>query len=408
MSTEAQHQVQYFIKAPDVGYYRNGTISAGTVVILYLPTRAQVSTRYYRDQGIYLATSSDKVTVIGQNLLARTSDSYLALPTVWLDDVYVYYGMSVPRTTLFNTQIFSSILIVGAENLIVMNLTVTQNASLFIGFNHYNINPNVKYRVTMNNRLQNVYVFSLNDLSGTKIITDKPVSVFSGHECGNVPWNMSYCNHLIEQIPPTALWGTVHYITPLANRTSYTIKILAAHNATNIDIYCNNTRKFYSINEGEFINQTLSMQEYCVVHSTKEVLVAQFTHGEGEYYAIGDPTMTLVPSTNQYTNQFGFSTLTSSGFNHYISVIVMAQYYQPSMIYLTVDGITRSLGLATQQWVAIQVNGTTEAYATWVNIPMGITRVYHSDPTFQMTVIVYGFAQGDGYGHIGGIHIPGC
>ena len=86
----------------------------------------------------------------------------------------------------------------------------------------------------------------------------------------------------------------------------------------------------------------------------------------------------------------------------------MAQYYQPSMIYLTVDGITRSLGIATQQWVAIQVNGTTEAYATWVNIPMGITRVYHSDPTSQMTVIVYGFTQRNAYGHIGGIHIPGC
>ena len=286
-----------------------------------------------------------------------------------------------------------------------MNLTVTQLATIYVGFTYTGLIPGIKYRVRMN-RLQNVYIFSCDDLSGTKMITDKPVSVFSGHQCGNVPWNVHYCNYLIEHIPPTALWGTVHYITPLASRMSYTIKILATHDTTNINIYCNNTRNFYSINEGGYINQTLLMQEYCVIHSTKKVLVVQFAHGEGVRSAVGDPTMTLVPSTNQYMNKFDFSTLSNSSFNHYISIIVMAQYYQPNMIYLIVDGITRSVG--TQQWVPIQVNSTTEAYATQVNIPVGITTIYHSDPTSQLTVIVYGFAQGDGYGHIGGIHIPGC
>ena len=404
MSTEAHHQVQYSIEASDVGYYHNGTISAGTVTILNIHKRVQVSTLYYRDQGIYLTTSSDKVTVIGQNLQARSSDSYFALPVVWLNEAYVFYGISVPRTSL-SSNTYSSILIVGAEDHTVVYLTVTQSANIYVGFTNTFIIPGIKYRVRMN-RLQTAYVFSRDDLSGTKMMTAKPVSVFSGHQCGNVPWNVHYCNHLIEQIPPTALWGTVHYVTPLASRTSYTIKILAAYDATNINIYCNNTRNFYSINEGEFINRTSSMQEYCVIHSTKKVLVVQFAHGEGDYYAIGDPTMTLVPSTNQYMNKFDFSTLSNSSFNHYVSIIVMAQYYQPSMIYLIVDGITRSLG--TQQWVPIQVNSTTEAYATLVKIPLGITTVYHSDETSQLTVIVYGFAQGNGYGHIGGIHIPGC
>ena len=405
MSTEAHHQVQYSIEASDVGYYHNGTISAGTVTILNIHKRVQVSTLYYRDQGIYLTTSSDKVTVIGQNLQARSSDSYFALPIVWLNEAYMYYGMSVPRTSL-GSNTYSSILIVGTENHIVVSLTVTQliMTTLYFNFTTVYLNSNTTYEVKIN-RLQNVYLVSLADLPGTKIITDKPVSVFSGHECDNVPWNVHYCNYLIKQILSTTLWGTVHYVTPLASRTSYTIKILAARDAANINAYCNNTRNFYSINEGEFISQTLSMQEYCVIHSTKKVLVVQFAHGEGDYYAIGDPTMTLVPSTNQYMNKFDFSTLSNSSFNHYVSIIVMAQYYQPSMIYLIVDGITRSLG--TQQWVPIQVNSTTEAYATLVKIPLGITTVYHSDATSQLIVIVYGFAQGNGYDHIGGIYTPG-
>ena len=227
--------------------------------------------------------------------------------------------------------------------------------------------------------------------------------MFSGHGCGNIPWNVAYCNHLIEQITPTTLWGIVYYTAPFANRTSYTIKILAAYNSTNINIYCNNTRKFYTINEGGFVNETLSMHKYCAIHSNKKVLVTQFSHGENYYEAIGDPTMTLVPSTNQYLNQFGFSTLHNPSFNHSINVIVTSQYYQPHMISVIAGGVTRSL--AAQQWVPIRVNNRTEAYATQVNIPQGITKVLHTDTAAEMMVIVYGFSQGDGYGHIGGIHI---
>ena len=355
-------------------------------------------------KGIYLTSSSDKVTVIGQNLRARSSESFFALPIIWLIDAYIYYAISVPKTTVFDYSIYSSILIVGTENNTIIKLTVTQSATIRMDtITTKDLVPSIQYSFNIN-RLQTAYITSLQDLSGTKVISDKPVSLFSGHECGNIPWNVAYCNHLVEQIPPTALWGTIYYIVPLANRTSYTIKVLAAHNFTNINIYCNNTREFYTINEGEFVNKTLSMQEYCGINSNKKVLVAQFSHGENYFEAIGDPMMTLVPSTNQYMNEFDFYTLYNSSFNHYINIIVMAQYYQPNMIYLVAGGVNRSL--ASQQWVAVQVNSSVQTYAVKVTIPVGMTTILHSNPASKLMVYVYGFAQGDGYGHIGGVHIP--
>ena len=48
---------------------------------------------------------------------------------------------------------------------------------------------------------------SSNDLSGTRIVSDKPISVFTGRECTNVPVDVCCCDHLTEQVPPTVTWG---------------------------------------------------------------------------------------------------------------------------------------------------------------------------------------------------------
>ena len=404
LTTSDMQQVQYSIEAPGVGYYHNGTISAGDEAVLNLPLIIEVSSYTDQDKGIYLTASSDKITVIGQSMDMYSSDSFLALPTIELDGTYVYYGVSVPRTSVHSFQYDSSILIVGTENNTILRLTTTQSVNVAVGNAVTYITAGREYSF-MINRLQTFYAGSPEDLSGTKIVTDKPVSVFSGHRCANVPWNVPYCSHLIEQLPPTALWGDVYYILPLADKRSYTIKVLAAYNYTIANMYCNNTIESFTLNEGEFVNKTSQSNEYCAVYSNKEVLVVQFSHGGGEDIGnYGDPMMTLVPGTNQYLSKFEFSTIRNpllSGYNHYVNIIVMEQYYQPNMIYLIAGGVNRSL--ATQQWVPIEVNNTIEAYATQVNITEGVAQVFHTDPSAQMMTIVYGFTSYDGYGHIGGM-----
>ena len=404
VTTETQ-PVQYSIEAPGVRYCHSGTVSAGGEVILHLPASLEVSSPGHQNNGIYLTVGSDKVTVIGQNLDYRTSDSFFALPIVELDDVYVYYGISVPRASHLSPY-NSSILIIGTENNTMIKLTTTQSVNISIDNTTTYLIPGRQYSFVIN-RFQTVYIGSLEDLSGTKIITDRPVSVFGGHECSNVPWNACCCNHLIEQIPPTALWGKTYYIAPLAGKTSYTIKVLAAYNFTFINIYCNNTMEQHTINEGEFVNKTSRMMNYCAIYSNKEVLVMQLSHGgaeDGNEY--GDPTMTLVPATNQYLSKFDFSTIRNTvayWYNHHVNIIVMEEYYQPNMIYLIAGGVNRSL--VTQQWVPIQVNNTIEAYATQINIPEGVAQIIHTNESAQMMTIVYGFTRRNAYGHIGGVHI---
>ena len=226
-TTETQ-PVQYSVEIPGVGYYRSGILSASNLVVLNISSTTEVTSPNDQDKGIYVTTSSHKVTVVGQNSYSDTSDSFHALPITELNNTtYEYYGISVARTVVHNHPHYSAVLIVGTENNTIMNLTVTQSVNIRVGNITTNLIPGRQYSFVIN-RLQTIYIRSLEDLTGTKIITDKQISLFSGHQCGHVPYNIGNCDYMIEQIPPTALWGKVFYTAPLATRKSYTIKILAA------------------------------------------------------------------------------------------------------------------------------------------------------------------------------------
>ena len=411
-SNDTQPDVEYSIKAPDNYCSRNGTLSAGNVTEVtcnryYVEVTS--SSRGNENKGIYLTANSDIVTVIGQSLEEHSSDSYYALPVIKLDaDTYVYYGvtMSISRRG-HGRSYYSSILIVGTENNTTVKVTATQSVNIVWGNISTNLSRGTEDLFIIN-RLQTFYIGVNKDLSGTKIVTDRPVSVFSGHRCARVPTkDINRCSYLIEQIPPTALWGKVHYVAPLVNKRYYTIKILAAHDSTNVSIYCNMMIFNTNIDEGKFYEEQFN-DSHCAIYSNKEVLVVQLSHGGGEDDGNGAPMMTLVPSTNQYFNRFETSTIYNPGdvqFSHYINVIVMEQYYQPNATYLIAKGDNRSLG--TEEWVPIQVNNIIEAHATQItDIEEGMIQVFHTNPEAQMMTFVYGFAQDDSYGHIGGIYIP--
>ena len=400
MTSDSQ-PVIYYIQAPGIGFHQNGIVTADNGTIVSFPSTAEVTSHIDQNKGIYLNTNSSSVTVIGQNIVSGSDDTFLAQPTIKLSvSMYIYYGISVPRTTVHSGLYHSTVLLVGTEDNTIMTLTVTQSVTIGVGAITTDLTPGRQYSFVIN-RLQTVYIESLEDLTGTKIVTDKPISVFSGHECANVPYDAYYCDHLVEQIPPTILWGQIYYTAPLATRRSYTIKILAARDSTNVTVNCGDSLESYVINEREFFNKTLQSQEYCAINSNKIILVVQFSHGSGED-GFGDPMMTLVPAISQYDHKFKFSTLRNVIRNHYVNILVIAQYYQPDIIYLTAGKISRSL--STQHWVPITVNNVIEAYITQVNITEGVVEIVHSNSAALMTTIVYGFGDHRGYGHPGGLN----
>ena len=401
--------LNYSVEA--LGYYENGTILPNSRVIVNLPWSVIVSSYNDQDNGVYLKTTSDKVTVIGQNAhQVRTRRITRFLDTFIVNEItdlciseYEYYAVSVNSSYYYYN---SSVLIVGTSNDTLLKLTVTQPVTTRIGVaNATTLIPGIEYSF-MINRLQTVYLSSTNDLTGTRIVTNKPVSVFSGHGYTGIPWNTYSRSYLIEQMPPTALWGTEYYVIPFANKHSgYAVKILAASECI-INMHCTNFTNFnntsVSLKSGGSVFEMFLSNETCAVWSVSKILVVQFSLG---YPYSNGPMMTLVPPSVHYLSKIIFSVFLSDvdyrydddWLTHYINIIVLSQYYQPEMIYLVTGGANKSLD--TQEWIPIKVNNITKAYGIMINISsVGISKIIHANEAALMSVIVYGFAENGGYG----------
>ena len=343
-------------------------------------------------EGVYLQTNKNSVTVIdSHNHPEGIIDTFFAIPTVDLClTEYMYFAVSVST----NVNADGSVVIVGTANQTIINITVPVSAVIKINnsVDWSSIVSGTLYSYVIQ-RLQIVYIAAYTtDLTGTRVTTNKPISLFSGHECASLP-----CDHLAEQIPPTELWGTVHYFAPIPNRRSYTIKIVAAYDSTNINIYCNGTSTSHTINAGRSTSVTYNNQEFCGVYTNKKVLVVQFNlrnNAASQRVAL----MTLIPATSHYTDSVTSTTIqarTESN-NDYINIIVLPDYYQPTMISLTTAGGVRQ-SLDSQSWVPITRNSVTKAYAAQVSISHGVFEVNHVNSSALMTVVVYGVS----YGHPG-------
>ena len=408
------YPVPYSIDIPGIQYNSCRTLTNETRINL---PDSVIGARS-NSEGIYANIQSDKVTMIGQNANSENSDTFLVLPvpvsapnTINNTTEFVYYGVSVAVSVLAH---YGRILIVGTTDNTTVYIT-NKNESIELEAQVGNNNDWISITGVIHhcviNRLQTVSIRSQADLTGTKIVTNREVSVFSGHQAGSVrgTHRSERHDHLIEQIPSTTFWGREYYVAPLATRSLYSIKIVAAHNFTSVAIYCNGSMEPLVetvINEGNYTIETLEHQRYCAIYSNNDILVVQFSHTENDE---GGSMMVLVPATTHYLNRLDFSTIQqrSDNYRHYINIIVMEQYYQPEMIYLKTGGNNESLQSKDLSPIRISVNDSHKAVAIQVNVSEGVVQIVHANSSALITAISYGFGGHAGYGHPAGLKLIG-
>ena len=403
--------VTFIIDVPNLGMTYHHTVTAGDEAYVEFPHELQTfGDATIEDKGVHVQVDSNNVVVIGQSLRVHRADTdgtYLALPTVDLNITqYKYFELNM---VLGVGRWTSQSLVVATQPNTTMNITVTQPVRTIIDSVTVDLVAGTEYTYSLD-QLQTFFIQHLEDLTGTKILTDKPVSLFSGHSCAILPLGGGDCDHMIEQSMPTALWGTSYYVAPIPRIGSiYYIRVLAANDATEVDIYCNNILQTQIINEGEYIHRELGKFDHCAIHSNKEVLVAEYANSPRNGGFPSDPAMVLVPATIHYTDHVLSSTeyyTTDLGFIHSVIVIVLAEYFNPNMIFFNSAGITASLD--TQNWIPIVANDVTEAYYTNItNISAGTFEVFHTDQMALLNTMLFGLSRPlhGGYGHAGRLEV---
>ena len=340
-----------------------------------IPSSYQLSSVNDTEKGMSITTDNGTIRVHGLNYADGTSDGFLALPCAPLElQTYEYYGL-----TYHDTVYSGFLIIVGCED-----STLVTDGSV----------------TTVLNKMETLYLKDEVDLSGTKFTSNKPVSFFSGHTCTFVPKGLRYCDHLIEQIPPTAVWGTHFLSASYFTRSSGELyRILTAGNSTTVTVNCNTfsqPQTFSLASAGNWTEFMTNDSSFCSIESNNPLLVMEFSLGGLVDRVHGDPFMMMIPSVDQYTNDYVFHS--PSEFSNYITILVTPQYYQPDQV--LVDGVSQE----NANWTPVPcANGSVCGYCGYVTLEPGDHHVWHSDPCAKISVLMYGFVSAASYGQPAGV-----
>ena len=193
------------------------------------PGDVRVTDDSQRNKGVRVKAEGDKLlTVYGINDADVSTDAFLALPCHKYPILKYKYFVFSTNTVGTSILLDSRFLIVPCEDATSVTVIPTKNIKIPADITHFlprvvdptSPNPAVNTGSFMLNRLQTLQFDSTEDLTGTIIESDKPISVFVGHECGQVPAGSTACDHLVEQVPPHTTWGTRFFTVPLDVRES--------------------------------------------------------------------------------------------------------------------------------------------------------------------------------------------
>ncbi len=74
------------------------------------------------------------------------------------------------------------------------------------------------------------------DITGTHVMADKAIAVFSGGICNQVPLGDNFCDYLVEQMTPVQAWGKSYQAIGIANRKGGVFRFVAGQDDTDVTV----------------------------------------------------------------------------------------------------------------------------------------------------------------------------
>jgi len=354
------------------------SVTPGVVTTVVLPAAAQASSSDgIESKGIHVV-SGDEVTVYGLNRIQYTTDAYLGLPTDILGTDYIV--LAFPNTNSNGTTEFS---VAATQNGTVVTIT----PSVTTGSRAAGVPYNVTLNAGQTYQLRNASAPPA-DLSGTVITSTAPIALFGAHSCANVPdGNTLYCDHVLEEIPPTSTWGRNFVTYPLASRhNGDTFRIVAQANNTQVRI---NGVLVATLNRGQVRQQIINGASQ--ITASEPILVAQYSNGTTYDGVTSDPFMMLIPPQEQFLASYTVTTPASGFRTNFINVVSPGA----GVGALTLDGVV----VPAASFSGI---GSSGYFGAQLTVGLGSHRLASSLP---FGAFVYGFDTDDSYGYPGGMSL---
>jgi hypothetical protein len=358
-------------------------------------------------------TSTKDITVYAHEQASTTSESLTALPTDALGNEYLVLAYNSDGSSLGGgvdgTSTPSQFAIIASED--STSITITPSCPT-------RVNKSKVQNIILNRG--DVYLVQAditygklnNDLTGTKIDSDKPIVVISGHQRASVPVNAPVFSRdcLLEQLPPISAWGRNAIVTPFAQ--SNTITTINVNDIFRVMVASDNTEIFVdgttvgTYNSGEIFEYELTEPHY--IEANAPILVCQYKKSAkaagGNGIEQSDPLMMIIPPIEQFGNFYRIANMQSyetEEMNSSRKFPVYNEHYVNIIIKDSLVGEVMIDGNKINKSFFKKVPNTQYSYS--VLIVQEGTHELKAPTGFGLNVYGYGYANS--YGYYGGMNL---
>lgn len=303
------------VSLPANGWTFDFVVTANTTTTVTVPNNIAETLTFGQidDTGILLETE-DTVAVFAINFKGFTADGMRVLPSGALGTEYRVSSYQGLESYTYNSEMLIVATEDGTEIEITpsCNLTSGQTAgNLFT----INLDRGESYQLMASNWDDEVTGSFIKSTEASGPC--RPFAVFSGSDCPNIPYGCTACDHICEQNLPTGSWGTKYFLVPFNLANSYTYKVLAQSDGTEVSL----NGVTLALDEGEYAEYNNEDDVICV-ESNLPVSVIQFMEGL-DCGGVGDPAMLILDDAEQGIQNITFATVESTVItNHNVNVII--------------------------------------------------------------------------------------
>ena len=349
-----------------------------------------------------ISTVEVAIYVIKGDTMSAYGEAMSLMPIIYSANVFVVQS----HETDIN-RLRSHFVIIATEDSTDVNITLKTATPGNMTYSNMTFKDGDIINILLN-QLETFYAYlPSNDLSGSLIESNKPIAVFSGTNCVNIPKDVGYCDIILSQMTPVSQWDYAYIVPPIYPGRCH-IRVFAFYNATHISV--NPELDFgrnITLNQGEFWETTLygSQAQPLVISSDTTINVVLYgaSGGNTSDQDKNNPFMLVVPDIHQYsTSATTFPTLLYGDtdslrdkrpFENYAAIVLL----EVSFNQLQYNGMTPDI---------LQNYNVLDEYTVVIialeNVTTHNISIVNESSPIPMAVFVYGMGWRESYGFVAG------
>lgn len=286
--TAVENNARVTVRNSLTSYRRAEALRLGETFVVPIPPVCELDSKRNSRCSVIVHASAD-VAITALNHKLRTTDTSVVYPTTeWGTEYYIVTPLK------HNFKEFS-----------VTNGKNDNKVVVFVKrpFRFRGIYYRTGTRVAFNLKpYESVIIESTSDLTGTKVTSDKPVAVFTGHTCTTGFYQ--YCNHVYEQLLPVNMWGSSFIVPPVPTQSRYDTVYVTASQDTNVNV--RSGKRTYSIKLTAGMSKALQTSQSMPLSLQADhgIQVLMFFNGAKKGNSYYDAFLLSVLSTDRYCSHY--------------------------------------------------------------------------------------------------------